>query len=236
MQVAIDLHIHSALSPCSDNDMTPNNIVNMACLKELEIIAVTDHNSVENCESVLKCSQNNGILAVPGMEIETSEEIHMVCLFPDIKAALKVQETVYSALPPLENREDIFGQQIILDENDNVKGCLKRLLLTATSLGIDDVFDLVMGVGGIVIPAHVDRESYSIISNLGIIPENLGINYLEISRGCNKYEYREKNPWAYNYKFIKSSDAHYLADILERESFINLEEKSVACLLETLRR
>jgi len=235
MKYAIDLHIHSALSPCSDDEMTPNNIVNMACLKGLDMIAVTDHNSAENLEAVLKCGNRSGMLVVPGMEVETREEVHLVCLFPDIKAALKMQDIVYKALPPVQNREDIFGQQLIMDENDEVKGLLKQLLITAADLGLEEVFSIVGDLGGVTIPAHVDRESYSVISNLGMIPEDLNIKYVEISRNCDAQVYRSKNPHLLCYEFIKSSDAHTLGDILERESFIELEEKSVECLIGALR-
>lgn len=233
MKAYIDLHIHSALSPCANNEMTPNNIVNMAYIKGLDIIAVTDHNSVENCEAVLKCAKERGIIVVPGMELETSEEVHLICLFPGMVEALRMQEIVYKALPDLKNREDIFGQQIIMDGNDNVIRHCDRLLLTASSLSVEEVFGNVTLLGGAVVPAHIDRDSYSIVSNLGIIPDNLGIKYLEISKGCDRLQYLDNNPWLGKFGLIRSSDAHSLGDILERESFIDLEELSVECLIKT---
>jgi PHP family Zn ribbon phosphoesterase len=232
----VDLHIHSALSPCSEKDMTPNNIVNMACLKGLDIIAVTDHNSMENYLSVLKCGRGKKILIVPAMEIESREEIHLLSFFSDFAAAQSMQRIVSDALMKVENREDIFGRQLVMDEWDNLKGTVKHLLLTATELGIEDIIDLVDGLGGVVIPAHVDRESNSILSNLGAIPEDLKINYLEISAECNLEEYIKKNPQLSRYHFIRSSDAHHLGDILERESFLDLEEASAACLIDLLKR
>lgn len=234
MKYAADLHVHSALSPCSDDDMTPNNIVNMSLLKGLDIIAVTDHNSAENLEAVSRCAALNGIVAIPGMELETSEEVHLICLFPTVDAALKMQETVYAALPPLENREDIFGRQMIMDEHDNIKGRLKRLLLTAAGFCLEDAFDLVKGLGGAVIPAHIDRDSYSILSNLGMIPEGLGIKYLELSKSCDFQEFIHKHPSLAGFQFIRSSDAHDLGTILERENFIELEERSIPCLIKKI--
>lgn len=236
MKYAVDLHIHSALSPCSDLGMTPNNIVNMAILKKLDIIALTDHNSAENLNAVSKCAEGRNILVVPGMEIETSEEIHIVCLFPDVRTALDIQEKVYVKLPEMDNREDIFGRQYIIDEDDNITGYLKRMLLTATGISIGEAYSLIRGRGGIVIPAHIDRESYSIISNLGFIPEDLEFTYLEISKKCNKEEFIEKNKQLLKYRLIKSSDAHSLGEILERESFLDLDELSIECLLSALKQ
>jgi PHP family Zn ribbon phosphoesterase len=234
MRIAVDLHIHSALSPCSDNDMTPNNVLNMAILKGLDIIAITDHNSAENVEAILQCAKDKDIVVIPGMEIETREEIHVVCLFPNLETALKMQHIVYEALPDLENREDIFGQQLIMDKDDNTKGCVDRLLLTAASLSLEDVHKAALDMGGVMIPAHVDRESYSILSNLGMVPECLGLKYLEISRRCDLGKLMEEMDELEKYRFIRSSDAHALADIYERESFIEVEEKSIKGLLREL--
>ncbi|MDP4179861.1 MAG: PHP domain-containing protein [Bacillota bacterium] len=235
MKFAYDLHMHSALSACSDNEMTPNNIVNMAILKELDIIAVTDHNSAENIEAVIKCSEGSDILVAPGMEIETMEEIHVVCLFPGIGQVNKMQEIVYKALPSLKNREDIFGRQIIYDENDDEKGVVDKLLLTAVNFSIDDLKKYVDELNGVIIPAHVDRSSYSVISNLGSVPENLNLKYLEISKKADLQNLIRNNPEVMNYKLIKSSDAHSLADISERESFIDIEEKSIQCLISKIK-
>lgn len=235
MNFAVDLHIHSALSPCSDNDMTPNNIVNMALLKGLDFIAVTDHNSAENLGAVLKCAEGAGLVAVPGMEIETSEEVHLVCLFPDVARALQVQGEIYGSLPPVANREDIFGSQLVMDEEDEVTGRVGQLLLTASAYSSDEIFRMVESAGGAVIPAHVDRQSYSMLSNLGSIPENMGIRWLEISKDCSEDDFRAEHPELSGYRFIKSSDAHHLGDILEREMFLDLPERSIDGLLGKLR-
>ncbi|HHV96480.1 MAG TPA: PHP domain-containing protein [Clostridiaceae bacterium] len=234
MKYYVDLHIHSALSPCADDDMTPNNIVNMAMLKGLDIISVTDHNSAENLEAVIKCGKKTGILVIPGMEIETREEVHVVCFFPSLNSALKMQHEVYKALPSIKNRSDIFGNQLIFDEQDNVVSSLERMLITATNITIEEVNKKVKELGGVMVPAHVDRESYSILSNLGMIPEEFKFRYLEVSRFCNIKTFLQKYPNLSHYKFIISSDAHNLGSILERESEIELEEKSVSCFIEHL--
>jgi PHP family Zn ribbon phosphoesterase len=235
MRYAFDLHIHSALSPCADKEMTPNNIVNMAVIKGLDIIALTDHNSGANLEAVGRCAEKAGLLFVPGMEVETAEEVHLVCLLPDIANALELGRQVAGALPAVANREDIFGRQLIMDENDIVTGEEKQMLITATRLTADEAFQMVRRLGGVVIPAHVDRSSYGIISNLGIIPENLCVGTLEISQNCDKYLFRAARPELDRYGLIKSSDAHFLGDILERESFLELESFSVQALLEALK-
>ncbi|HEY9060192.1 MAG TPA: PHP domain-containing protein [Pseudobacteroides sp.] len=235
MRLAYDLHIHSALSACSDKDMTPNNIVNMSLLKELDIIAVTDHNSAENLEAVIKCAEGKGILVVPGMEVETMEEIHAVCLFPGLAEAKKMQEIIYENLPPIKNREDIFGRQIIFDENDNETGTLDRLLLTAASLSIEELNRIVKGLKGVMVPAHIDRSSYSVLSNLGSIPENLGFKFLEVSKKADMGVLKKQYPEAINYDIIMSSDAHSLECISERESFIDIDEKTIECLISKIR-
>ncbi|HHW31660.1 MAG TPA: PHP domain-containing protein [Clostridiaceae bacterium] len=235
MKLSYDLHIHSALSPCADNDMTPNNIVNMACLKGLDIIAVTDHNSAENIEAVIKCSHGKELLIIPGMEVMTREEVHIVCLFPDLDGVLKFQNIVYNALPDISNRADIFGQQIILNEKDQITGYVETMLLAGADLSIEDVFSHTIMLGGAALPAHVDKTSYSIISNLGTVPEELETGYLEISKNCSETEFKSLHSDLAKYNFIKSSDAHFLWDILERESFIELEEASAHCLIAKLR-
>lgn len=236
MKAFYDLHIHSSLSPCAQDEMTPNNIVNMAYIKGLDIIAVTDHNAALNCEAVFNCAKDRGIVVVPGIELETREEVHMICLFPGLEEVMKMHKEVSDALPDIENREDIFGQQLIMDEDDNIVRNYKPLLLTATNLSVDNVFEKVGKLGGVVVPAHVDRDSFSIISNLGIVPEYLNINYLEISKDCVINEFLNKNPYLSTYNFLRSSDAHNLGKILEKESSIELKEISIECLIESLRR
>jgi PHP family Zn ribbon phosphoesterase len=236
MKAFYDLHIHSALSPCAQADMTPNNIVNMAHIKGLDIIAVIDHNAALNCEAVFNCAKNRGIVVVPGMELETREEVHVICLFPGLEEVMKMHKEVSNALPSIENREDIFGEQLIMDQEDNIISNYKPMLLTATNLSIDDVFEKVDKLGGVVVPAHVDRDSFSIISNLGIVPDYLNLKYIEISKDCVMDEFLKKYPYLSTYNLLKSSDAHDLGKILEKESSIELKEISIECLIESLKK
>ncbi len=143
-----DLHIHSALSPCGDNDMTPNNIVNMALLKGLDIIAVTDHNTCGNCAAVMAAAGEN-ILVIPAMELETSEEVHIVCYFPTLESAKKLEEEVVKRSSFIENRAEIFGKQLYMNELDEVIGEETRLLVTATALDIYEAVSLTRKLGGV---------------------------------------------------------------------------------------
>lgn len=229
MKLYYDLHIHSALSPCGDNDMTPNNIVNMSIIKGLDVIAVTDHNSCGNVESAMKVADGN-ILVIPGMEIETSEEIHVVSYFPDLERAKEAENGVRSAMSGIKNRPEIFGNQYFMDENDEIVGEEENLLVSAITLDIFEVFRLVKECGGIALPAHIDRSSYSVISNLGGIPEDLDISAVEITPK-NRHEW-EKNYSKYN--ILSNSDAHYLENISEPEFCIEIFNKSTKEILNFL--
>ena len=229
MKLYYDLHIHSALSPCGDMDMTPNNIVNMSIIKGLDIIAVSDHNSVGNVRSCMKVAEGKDIVVVPGMEVETSEEVHVLCLFPDIESAEKMAGAVYAALGDIKNRPEIFGEQAFMDVEDEICGTEEKLLVTATTLSIDKVKKLADECGGVAVPAHLDRSSYSALSNLGMLPD-IGFNTVEVSKKTlpENFSYLGK-------KIIQNSDAHYLEDISEPECSIDLPEKSAAALIEWLK-
>lgn len=230
MKLFYDLHIHSALSPCGDNDMTPNNIVNMSIIKGLDVIAVSDHNSIKNLYSVLDVAKNTDLIVIPAMEVETSENVHMLTLFRDIKSAEYVYKFIYDSLPDINNEKDIFGEQLILNSNDEIVGCEEKLLVNSTSIDISDLVNFVKSVNGITIPAHIDRTSYSILNTLGTIPE-LGFKCVELSKNANEimYEYL-------GYKFIRNSDAHYLYDIFEAENSLICTEKSIEAFFDALNK
>jgi PHP family Zn ribbon phosphoesterase len=209
--------------------MTPNNIINMAVLKGLDFIAVTDHNTAGNLAAVQECAKGKDIVVIPGIELETAEEIHLVCLFPSVEEAEKAGDIIFKSLPDIKNRREIFGIQYLMNERDEITGEMEQLLLTATSLTIEDSFRITRAFGGVVIPAHINRTSYSIMSNLGSIPDNLGIKYVEIAPGC---EYEVPS----GYLPFLSSDAHTLGDILERTSFLELPDKTIESLLTALRQ
>lgn len=232
MKCWYDFHIHSALSPCGDNDMTPNNIVNMAYIKGLNAIAITDHNCVKNAKAAMEVGEALGITVIPGMEVESSEEIHIVTLFPDLDSALEAEKYVHSHMPKIPNRKDIFGQQLIMDSDDNVTGEFENMLITATDMDIFGVFDMVKQCGGIAYPAHIDRHSYSVISNLGFIPPELDTRTVEISKSVTNLEEFVKNRNVEKYKIIRSSDAHYLENIAEKEENIEVLVNSAKNIIQ----
>lgn len=234
MKLYVDLHIHTALSPCGSNDMTPNNIVNMAKIKGLDAIAITDHNSCENAAACMEVGKKTGIAVIPGMEVQTKEDIHVITLFNHISSALEFQKYIYSGLTAAENREDIFGEQLVLDRDDNIIGHNKRMLITSVRFNIDEVFKTVTYLNGVFIPAHVDREAYSIIYSLGFIPENLNISVIEYSSKEKLQNLINRGMLRDSYKFIKSSDAHYLEDISERDMYLDCDSNNLEHLLKAI--
>lgn len=202
-KVRCDLHIHTALSPCAAPEMTPKNIVNMATLAGANVIAITDHNSVRNVWAVTAAAGSK-LVVVPAMEVWTREDVHMLCLFPNLMVAETFDRKVYAALPNRRGDEDLFGQQYLFDSENKIIGWEERLLLSPVELSIDDVCNEVTVLGGVVIPAHVDR-TYSVITQLGFIPPHLPIGLVEVSR-------RGKQPEESRaYQRITNSDAHSLA-------------------------
>lgn len=213
--------------------MTPNNIVNMACLKGLDAIAVTDHNSAENVEAVMKVGSKKGIIVVPGIEVQSREEVHLLCYFARLKPLLELQQKVYDHLAG-KNRPDYFGEQVVMDEEDRITGHSDRLLIGSVSLSVEQIVNMVIKMGGKIVPAHVDRTSYSIISNLGFIPQDLDIKSIEISRPGEADNFLRQHRGLKRYRIIHSSDAHRLEDILEREFFMDVREKNPSGILAQL--
>ncbi len=234
MKYFCDLHIHSALSPCGDNDMTPNNIVNMAVLCGLNLIAITDHNSIGNVAAAMKVAESLPISVVPGMELETVEEVHFVCLFPDLETAQEFSDWLDAFRLPIKNRPEIFGEQLYLNELDEVVGTEEKLLVTAVSCSIYDAAPKVRALGGAIFPAHVDKNSYSVISNLGTVPEDLNFTTVELSKNTTKEEALTRFPYLSNYQIITDSDSHYLDTFYEKENPIELPEPTAKALIQKL--
>lgn len=229
-----DLHIHSCLSPCGDEDMTPANIAGMSMIKGLDVIAVTDHNSCKNCPAVLAAAREYGILAIPGMEITTAEEVHAVCLFEELKAALEFDAYVYEKLIPFPNNEKIFGRQLIYDTSDQICGKVENLLINAVDISMDRLWDLVRGYGGVMFPAHVDKSANSLIANLGFIPPDSQFRTAEVKDLKNLHKLRRDHGYLETCQIISNSDAHYLEDIQEPKLTLHVEERSVKAVLKRL--
>jgi hypothetical protein len=234
--VYYDFHIHTALSPCADDDMTPNDIVGMALLNGLDMIAITDHNSFANVASVFGAASGKDLIVLPGIEVSTAEEVHVLCLFSSMEKAhgFEVDFSRYCATLP--NRKDIFGNQFLFDAEDNVIGELESILIMPTSITFDELYYLAQKHDAAFIPAHIDRDSFSVLSNLGFLPPHLKINTLEVSRNGVKNNFLEKNAGRFpENHFIFSSDAHQLWNIAEKEYFLKLPERSAEAAIDYLR-
>lgn len=231
-----DLHIHSCLSPCGDDDMTPANLVGMAALKGLDVIALTDHNSCKNCPAAVKHGEAYGVTVIPGMELTTAEEVHVVCLFPDLEAALAFDDYVYGHILPIKNREEVFGRQQIMNEQDQVTGTVDKLLISATDISFDEVFSLAASYRGLAYPAHIDKSSTSLLSNLGFVPPDSTFTCAEINDYKHLHQIQKEHPYFLGCHIIHCSDAHYLQDIHEPYCQINAESKKISHILDSLSR
>lgn len=212
-----DLHIHSCLSPCGDDDMTPGNIVGMALLNGLQIVALTDHNSVKNCPAFFKIAKAHGMIPVAGVELTTAEDVHAVCLFRTLEDAMSFGELIESRRIRIKNDATIFGRQLIVDENDEPCGEEPDLLINAVNLSLDEAYDEVTARGGVCYPAHIDRSSNGIISMLGDFPPEPGFSAFELNDIASLEDSLAKFPILKERSLahVASSDAHYLTDISE---------------------
>ena len=227
MNFFADLHIHSCLSPCGDNDMTPGNILGMAVVKGLETVAISDHNAARNLPAAEKIAAAYGLLLVPAIEITTSEEVHMLGYFPDVQTAVDFGEMLKIHLPPKKSKPAFFGEQLGMNEDDEVIDHEDALLIGATDLSLEDCAAKVREVGGVPVPAHINRGSNGLLVNLGMMPPSPTFTTVEVWRHlpCPLEPMENKH-------VLHSSDAHYLQDIQEPEFSLRLPEKSVAALLE----
>ena len=226
-----DFHIHSCLSPCADNDMTPNNIAGMATLAGLNIVALTDHNTTKNCPAFFEAAKANGIIPVAGMELTTCEDIHVVCLFEHLSDAMAFDQKVNEQRILIENRTDIFGDQLLVDGDDNVIGTEKYLLSNATMLSIEDAFALTESCGGICYPAHIDREANGIVTTLGVFPDSPSYRQAELHDFSKKEDYVNRFPLLKNCVMLSGSDAHYLWDIRDKSVWFELDDEPYSSAL-----
>ncbi len=234
MKIYYDFHIHSCLSPCGDSEMTPNNLVNMAQLTGLSAIALTDHNTCQNCAAAAAVAQEIGMIFLPGMELCTAEEAHVVCLFPTLDAAQTFEKLVASQLPPIQNRPEIFGEQLVCDEQDRVIGTYDILLTTASSISVDSVVALVRSLGGTAFPAHIDRPSYSVTASLGDLPP-LGFTAIEITASGNVNDLQARYPEIVGKPLLQNSDAHRLEDIQDAGPYLDLPNADPHTIIAALR-
>lgn len=223
----IDAHLHTCLSPCAELDMHPSALVEAAVRAGLDAVAVCDHNSAENAGAVQRAGRAAGLAVIPGMEITSAEEVHILGLMPDMEAALALQSRIYRALPG-RNDERAFGMQVIANELAEVLGFNEHLLAGATTLEVDRVVDEIHNAGGLAVASHVDREGFGIIGQLGMIPAGLPLDALEVSRRTPLPEARAKFARRDEFPLVCSSDAHDPKDVGRGATWALLEEPTVA--------
>jgi len=236
MKLRCDLHIHSALSPCGEERMTPNNIVNMALLAGLDLIALTDHNTCGNCRAAMEAGKRNGLAVIPGMELTVAEEAHIVCLFPTAEDAEAFEAIVRPRRLAVKNRPEIFGRQLLLNAEDEIVGEEEDLLIPATTIRADEVQELCRGCGGVAIPAHIDKPSDSLLASLGWLDPSLNFPICEVTARCDREAFVREHPELADVRFLTNSDAHDLGPIGLYEQVLDFPEKNAAAAVRALFR
>ena len=230
---AFDLHMHSCLSPCGGEENTPANLAGMCALAGIDVIALTDHNAAGNCAAFCRAAERYGLLALPGMELTTSEEVHVVCLFPDPAAAEEFGALVRARLPNVKNRAAIYGPQVLMDEEDHVLGEEDAFLAGAAGLDIYEVSELIRPFGGVAYPAHIDRPTFALLANLGLWDPDMGFALAEVSQNCPPGLF--DRPDLRGVPHLDGSDAHYLDQIPDAHQYMELPERTPKAVLDWLR-
>jgi len=221
-----DLHIHSILSPCADLDMSPDRIVQFAIERGLDMIAVTDHNSTRQCAMVKKHAEGTNLLVINGCEVNSREEVHVLCLFEDDYSRDQFQHFLDNCLPEIPNRPDHDGHQLVVDHQNNITEEFPNHLTNPLTADLETIEKEVHRLNGILIPAHVDRPIASIYSQLGFLPTELKIDGLQISKHVAESEVRDHFDIPKEVTLIKASDAHYTEDIGSGVTSFYLYEKT----------
>ncbi len=231
-----DLHIHSVLSPCGGLEMSPSALVKR--LKELDIqwFAITDHNSMGNCAAYEKVAKKAGLCFSWGVEIQTIEEIHLLAYFDDSSQAQAFDNELYRSLLPIENDPDFFGDQVIIDENENILRVENKALINSSLWDLATATQRIYAFGGLAVPAHIDAEVNSIISQLGFLPPSPDFELLGITAKLNLPEYLKQHPELADKSFIRASDAHYLSDIGRGSCIIRVQEPTAQEILQAARK
>lgn len=231
MKIAADLHIHSALSPCASLEMSPSAIVRRAHEVGLDLIAITDHNSVENGFVAAALAEKAGIRVLFGMEAQSREDVHLLCLFEDRLQAERFNERIYSLLPDVPNNPDYFGDQVVVDEQDNIVRYEKKLLINALAISVPELVELAHSHEGIVVPAHVEAPPYGLLVNLGLVPVELEGSPLEIGCESSRESVLRAFPALARYPLLRNSDAHFLKDIGRARTIFSAASPSLPALL-----
>lgn len=229
-----DLHVHTVLSPCAGIEMIPPLIVEEAVQRGIQLIAITDHNATANIAAVQKAASKTDLTVLPGMELQTREEVHVLCLFDRIEQAEALQAWVDRSLPAIPNNIDFFGEQFVVDETGDFIRREERMLSTSADISITEAWKQVEALGGLLIPAHINRSANGLIALLGLVPTDIPIEALEISRHISPQEAQKKYPQIRGYPLMQDGDVHYLDGFLGTTEW-EIESISISELRRALR-
>ncbi len=230
-----ELHVHTVLSPCAEVEMIPPLIVEQALARGINLLAITDHNACTNVAAVQQAAAGSGVAVLPGMEAQTREEVHVLCLFDELAQALAWEAEFRAAMPPLKNDAEHFGEQFVVDATGDFIRRETQLLLTSARLSLDETCARVHQLGGLVIPAHVDRPAFGLLTNLGVVPSDLPLAALEVSRHLHPFDAGKINPQLTEYPLLQGGDAHRLDEMLGANVF-TLEAPTLAEIKLALRK
>ncbi|MCD4818772.1 MAG: PHP domain-containing protein [Candidatus Cloacimonetes bacterium] len=233
-KIKADLHIHTCLSPCGDMEMIPTLIVKKAKSKGLDMIGICDHNSSENVIAIKKAGEKSNLKVLGGMEVTSKEEVHILALFDNDKDLSKLQKIVYKNLKG-ENDEELFGYQLVVNEQDEIIDLNKKMLIGATDLTVDEIVEFIHSLNGLAIASHVDRERFSLIGQLGFVPEGLELDGMELSPRYISEKKKLDFPMASGFPLVTFSDAHYPNDIGKTSTTFLLDEMTVVELKKALK-
>ncbi len=223
-----DLHIHTALSPCAETEMLPPLIVEVAIAAGLDLIAITDHNSCENAGAVIEAASGTGLRVIPGLEAQTAEGVHVLCLFDNVDHALAMQASVYGEFPKLPPDEKHFAQQFVVDKDGEFVRFCREFLSLPCGMDIDDLYTRVQDLGGLIIPSHIDRKESGLCGVLGYVPDSPPFDALEVSHNTTPSLARERFLGIGDTTVIANSDAHWLAAIGARRTALRMEHRNLA--------
>ena len=221
-----DLHVHTVLSPCAELEMLPPLIISEAMIRGINLIAITDHNASANIGAVQQAALGSAVTVLPGIELQTKEEVHILCLFDTIDQIKTFQQNVDQKMPSIKNRPDYFGEQLVVDHNGDFIRKEERLLITSAAISLTEAYNMVEEIGGITIPAHINRKANSLIEILGFVPEEIPFLALEISRHITTEKAKEKFPQISGYELIQNGDVHRLNEFIGSTIF-EIENPSI---------